>query len=280
MRKISKNFKSHLEKSLTTVANCWSITLKDARQFSFTDHSHDILYDGLVYQSGHTISVSSIESSVSLSADNFEIAAILNSDVIQKNDILNGKFDKAHVEYFIVNYSDISQGRVLINSGYIAEIRVVDNKFYAEIRSISSELNKQTRQIYSETCRARFKDKKCAANDSEHVLCGFITAVISDLIIETDLSITYPGIYNNSRLKIVDGARDEFIIIHKALDNKIYLQKQSKIILTKGMNIILFPECDKRFMTCCNVFRNSLNFRGEPFVPGLDEVNKTAGTFK
>ncbi len=280
MRKISKDFKKHLEKSLTTIANCWSIKLKDSRQFGFTDHSHDILYDGLLYRSGHTISVSSIESSVSLSVDNFEIEGILNSDVIQKNDILNGKYNKAHVEYFIVNYSDVSQGRVLINSGYIAEIRVIDNKFYAEIRSISSELKKQTRQIYSETCRARFKDKKCGADDSEYVLCGFITSVVNDLIIETDLLLRYHGIYNNSRLKIVDGQREEYLVVQKALDNKIYLQKPSRVSLTRGIKIILFPDCDKLFTTCCNIFRNSLNFRGEPFVPGLDEINKTAGTFK
>lgn len=280
MRRISDTFKSHLETSLTTISNCWFIKLKDNRTLGFTDHSDDIVFEGLLYRSGHTVSVSSIESSASLSVDNFEIEAVLNSDVIQENEVLSGKYNQAYIEYFIVNYNNLSQGRVLINSGYISEIRIVDNRFYAEVRGLSDKLDKQTRQIYSETCRAKFKDKKCAANDSEHIICGFITSLISDLIVETDLSITYPGIYNNSRLKIIDGTKEDFCSVQKIVNNKIYLQKQGKIILKTGLKVMLFPECDKRFSTCCNIFRNSLNFRGEPFVPGIDEINKTAGTFK
>jgi uncharacterized phage protein (TIGR02218 family) len=36
----------------------------------------------------------------------------------------------------------------------------------------------------------------------------------------------------------------------------------------------LYPGCDKNDSTCRDVFNNILNFRGEPFVPGQDEIIK------
>jgi len=36
--------------------------------------------------------------------------------------------------------------------------------------------------------------------------------------------------------------------------------------------------CDKTFETCINRFNNAINFRGEPHMPGQDEILKTAGT--
>ena len=37
-------------------------------------------------------------------------------------------------------------------------------------------------------------------------------------------------------------------------------------------------ECDKTFPTCYNVFNNAVNFRGEPYVPGMDAMLTTAST--
>jgi hypothetical protein len=39
-----------------------------------------------------------------------------------------------------------------------------------------------------------------------------------------------------------------------------------------GTKIRLYPGCDKRLATCVARFDNVLNFRGEPFVPGQDEL--------
>jgi hypothetical protein len=35
--------------------------------------------------------------------------------------------------------------------------------------------------------------------------------------------------------------------------------------------------CDKQFATCVNRFKNALNFRGEPHVPGGDLLTRFGG---
>jgi hypothetical protein len=42
-----------------------------------------------------------------------------------------------------------------------------------------------------------------------------------------------------------------------------------------GDRFRIYPGCDKRFQTCLDKFRNAINFRGEPFVPGQDSYYKT-----
>lgn len=36
----------------------------------------------------------------------------------------------------------------------------------------------------------------------------------------------------------------------------------------------IYPGCDKRLTTCINKFNNVLNFRGEPYIPGQDDIIK------
>jgi uncharacterized phage protein (TIGR02218 family) len=43
-------------------------------------------------------------------------------------------------------------------------------------------------------------------------------------------------------------------------------------IAQSGDRLMLYAGCDKRFETCQKRFDNALNFRGEPFVPGLDAM--------
>ena len=39
-----------------------------------------------------------------------------------------------------------------------------------------------------------------------------------------------------------------------------------------GDRFRVYPGCDKRFGTCTDRFDNALNFRGEPYLPGQDEL--------
>ena len=289
MRKISEELKSHLKKAVTTTANCWLIKCKDGSQVGLTDHSEDIIYNNTKYYSNNIIASSAIETSLSLSADNYELEIALNASYINESDLLEAKYDKASIEFFIVNYLDLSQGTILIRAGYIYEVRLGNGKFTVEIRSLSQELNKQTRAIYSETCRAQFQDSRCGANNSNHILYGVIQNVISNDKIGTDIVIQNPDLYRNAKIKFFTNhtsdstQKTDETGVTKTLSvsrNIISLLKSHMIKPEKNCKFLLYHSCNKKFTTCHKMFNNALNFRGEPHVPGIDEMNKTVGTFK
>lgn len=41
-----------------------------------------------------------------------------------------------------------------------------------------------------------------------------------------------------------------------------------------GQKLRIYPGCDKRIATCRDRFANAINFRGEPYVPGNDQINR------
>ena len=43
-------------------------------------------------------------------------------------------------------------------------------------------------------------------------------------------------------------------------------------VIAPGDTFAVYPGCDKRLETCIGRFNNVINFRGEPYVPGLDAM--------
>ena len=47
--------------------------------------------------------------------------------------------------------------------------------------------------------------------------------------------------------------------------------------VTEGTAVLLTQGCDKNFSTCRDRFANSINFRGEPYLPGNDLLTRYPG---
>ncbi|MDM8335295.1 baseplate hub domain-containing protein [Wolbachia pipientis] len=83
---------------------------------------------------------SSIILNSDLKTDNLEIEGILNSDDIKEEDVLSGKYDFANIEIFLVNYKDLSQGRINLHSETLGKVTLNNGRFIVEIRALSAKL--------------------------------------------------------------------------------------------------------------------------------------------
>lgn len=61
-------------------------------------------------------------------------------------------------------------------------------------------------------------------------------------------------------------------------ENQLTLADAPPIPAKTGEKILLTEGCDKTFATCRGRFANSLNFRGEPYLPGNDLLTRYPGT--
>lgn len=57
-------------------------------------------------------------------------------------------------------------------------------------------------------------------------------------------------------------------------DNVLSIFLPAPYTIVTGTKVRLYPGCDKRLETCRDKFSNTINFRGEPYVPGSDEIQK------
>ena len=73
-----------------------------------------------------------------------------------EGDILAGLYDNCEIAIRLVNWSDLTQGDVLLRKGTIGVIKMKNGMFHAEIRGLAHKLTARIGSTYGPICRATF----------------------------------------------------------------------------------------------------------------------------
>lgn len=162
---MSDEMKAHLSKSPTTLCVNWRVERRDGVVFGFTSHVDDLVFDGITYRSSLGLTPSGYQNSASLTVDNMEVMAVFDDDNITDRDILSGLYDDARVEVFLLNYEDVSMGKISGPVGYMGKLSRKEGNFIAEVREVGQKLNLDVLPKVSERCRIRrLGDPGCNVN--------------------------------------------------------------------------------------------------------------------
>ena len=255
--------------------------LRNGDIIGFTEHLGDLTIDNLVYRAENSFRTTSIENTDNLSVDNLEIEGVIDSDVIKHEDLIAGLYDYAYIEIFVVDYQLPQAGKIILKAGYIGEISFCGQRFIAEIRGLSQKLNANIGNYYSPTCRTNFGGSQCKINLSKYQKHGVVVSLIQGKSFVIDKLIFENDWYLYGLIKFITGQnKDLSLEIKEIHENIISLMLEFPYQINVGDEFIITPGCDKQFSTCCERYNNAVNFRGEPTLPGMDEILKTSGTFK
>jgi uncharacterized phage protein (TIGR02218 family) len=221
-----------------------------------------------------------VQSSTGFAVDNLDVDSVLSSEFISEEDLKNGIYDHAEVEVFLVNYADLSQGKLTIKFGWLGQVSYTNNQFTAEIRGLTQKLSQKIGSIYSPECSASFGDSKCKKNISAFAFAGSVSAADNrQKFVPSGLS-QESGYFNYGKIKFLSGANTGL-----EMEVKEYVQNQYILLVLPMPNAIaasdnfeIIAGCDKTFKSCVSKFSNAINFRGHPHLPGVDRVLETAGT--
>lgn len=284
MKMISDELNTHLQGEVTTLATCWKVTRTDDVVMGFTDHDSDIVYDSVTYQAATGFNPSDITGNSNLEADYLDVEGMLSSAGISEEDILAGRYDAAAIEIFKVNYTNLTQGILKLKKGWFGEVSLRDHQFTTGIRGLADKLSQTIGELYSPSCRAQLGDARCKVNMATHTATGTVTATTSRLAFTDSARTEAAGDYSLGTVTFDSGANAGL-----SMEIKEYLYSSATggtIILTLAMpyaigvgdSYTITKGCDKTLATCKQKFNNTINFRGEPHVPGLDKILQTAGT--
>ena len=132
MRRLSPELEQHFAGEITTLATCWRIIRADEIELGFTDRDQSLLIDSIEYDSIAGFTPTTIESKSNMSVDNMDIEGFNFPSKITEYDLLAGIYDYAEIEIFLVNYEDLSQGKLLIKRGRLGEVTLNKQIFRAE----------------------------------------------------------------------------------------------------------------------------------------------------
>ena len=280
MKTLSNELSAHLAGEVTTLAQCWKLTRRDGTLLGFTDHDADITYDSQLYQAASGLTPSAVESQASLAVDNLDIEGMLEAETITEADILAGRYDFAEIETFIVNYADLTQGKLELRRGWLGEVQLNKQHFIAEVRGLTQKLAQHIGELYSPICRARLGDSRCGVDLSSYTVTGTLTAVESAAQSSDSSRTEAAGTYDHGLLTMSSGANSGLsreVKFHQS-GGELILVLPFPYELQLGDSYSLTQGCDKTLSTCMNRYDNAINFRGEPHVPGVDQLLQTAST--
>jgi uncharacterized phage protein (TIGR02218 family) len=281
MKEISEELKGHMAEEVTMLATCWKLKRRDGEVLGFTDHDRDIEFEGVNYTAASGFTASAVQSSAGLAVDNLDVQGMLSSEYIKEADLHAGRYDFAEVEVFKVNYSNLSQGKLPLRSGWLGEVAYGSGQFTAEVRGLSQRLSQKIGSSYSASCRALFGDAKCGKDKDDYKFAAEVTSVEGRQRFDASFLTEEPGYFNYGLVKFLTGMNAGISMeVKDHRGSMVTLALPMPYDIAIGDEFEIFAGCDKNFKTCCAKFSNAVNFRGEPHIPGTDRILETAGTRK
>jgi uncharacterized phage protein (TIGR02218 family) len=285
---ISPALKEHLAQEVTTICSCWQMTRLDGVSFYFTDHDQDLAIDGNTYLAALGYQRTAIQSSADMSVDNLDLQGLFDSSTLTVEDLRTGLFDFADIFIFVVNWADLTQGKLQMRRGKLGDIVATPSgTFTTQLRGLTQMLQQNVGELYTPWCRADLGDSRCKI---DLVGGGWqVAATVASVVDEANFTITVTepravdGWFNEGVVTFTSGADDG-----RSMEIKFWTQAVSAVHLhlpmpasiAIGDTLTLYPGCDKTVATCAGRFNNMPNFRGEPYVPGADAFLATPAIFQ
>lgn len=291
MKTISQALLAHLGGAEITIAMLWKVSRPDGTIFGFTDHDQDISFTDnesltpVVYKSHFGADASATTTHSDMSISNQELVAFIESDEITEADIFAGKYDYATIEIRIVNWNNLNMGALLWKKATLGEVKIQNGKFIAELRGLEFYLNTNMGETYGPICRADLGDSRCTVNLAlwrQNSTVATVTNLRSftpgttllQMQGSTPNSPAPGGWFNDGVITWLSGKNAGYTMEAAIWDGTtITLFEDMPNPIQPGDQFSIDPGCDKsNGLDGCQKFNNIVNFRGEPFIPGMDAM--------
>jgi len=260
------------DRELDTVATFWRIYRRDGAALAFTSHDRDLVFGGMTHRAAPGMIPAAIRLTAELSNDSAEAQGALNHDSIRAEELAAGLFDEAAIAIGAVDWVTLEHHTLY--TGQIGRIEDDETQFSAELRSSKSLLEQDLVPRTSPTCRAEFCGRGCGLSAARFTSVRALTDVDPELN-----RVRIPGLmgenFVDGRLRLIAGPQTGLTFgIIDADGDWLSLDRPLVGGTRPGTRAELREGCDHTIATCSTRFNNSINFRGEPFLPGNDLLSR------
>lgn len=277
MRDIPDALAVHLGQTSTTTCHAWRLTRTDGLVLGFTEHDHELEFDGTVFSAATGFRASEVETGLGLEADAANVAGAFSDAAICADDLALGRYDSARVELYLVNWQS-PQDHLLLSTRELGEVRAAGPAFSVELRSLAARLDQPNGRLYGRRCDADLGDGRCGKNITAppFTMNGVIVEVADEMtLIVSGLEDRPAGWFDTGHLSFSTGLLAGLpadISVHTIAASGARLALWSPLarLPQPGDQMQLSAGCDKSFETCSAKFANGFNFQGFPFLPGSD----------
>lgn len=268
--------------SVSRLCRCWKITRTDGVIIGATDHDTRIVIDGVTYLAKTAFSPTAYKKDNEATVDNGEIDSVIDSEAITEYDLISGKYDKAAIETFTIDWFDNSN-KIVLFFGYLGGMKINSDRFGGrsftlEVRSLTQKLQQKVTFVTTRLCRHQFGSTGFNACNRDLSDVTDTTSVIalgnnSNFNISTSRAV---GFFDQGKVTFTSGLNAGVTRDVASFDGlTIFLWQPFPSEPAIGDTLIAVAGCAKT-LDACVAYNNVLNFGGQPYVPGVDKILKGA----
>jgi uncharacterized phage protein (TIGR02218 family) len=259
-----------------TIALCWRVERRDGVTIGLTAHDRDVTIDGLVHRAAPGMTPSAVERSDGLEADTMDVGGALTSAAIAEVDLIAGRWDGARVVVMAVDWESRTTVAAL-GEGTIGAVETSAAGFTAELAGMTAALQRPVVEETSAACRARLGDARCRV--SMQGRRRFARVVASEAEVMTlDAEEPSANGYAGGTVRWFGGRNSGLSsAVAASAGATVTLRMPPAFPVVPGVLVDITEGCDKMLATCADRFGNAANFRGEPFLPGIDLLTRYPG---
>lgn len=280
MKPVPSLLQAHLAGELLTLARLVRLSRRDGLVLGFTDHDRPLTYAGTTYAASSAVIPKTLEKTSSLAVDQSEVEGFLSDGGLRDADLRAGLWDGAAIDVFLVNWSDLAQGHVHLQRGYIGRVEWSEDRYRVEVLGLVEMLQKTIGVSATRNCRVRLGSAACGVAVEAMGVNTSVLTVLDErtmtVSVSGNLGVADWAKYGRLRLTSgVNAGREKEIQAHAA-NGRIVLWEPFSEPIAPGTTARILPGCDRKASTCQAKFGNIQNFRGFPFIPGSDEISQQA----
>ena len=190
-KSISTALQTGIRSNVTTLAMCLTIKRRDGKPYYLTNHDEDLVIDGNTYDHTIPFTISAISSGSQFAIDNTEVSLFADGTTFTLDHFKDGLFDHAEVEVFVVDYSNVTAGKMRMRRGWFGKFVRNKNKLVkTTVTGMLKVLDFETGRTYQPTCDADFGDARCkVAIRQEQFRSPFNQFGVGDWVFDYDTSL-------------------------------------------------------------------------------------------
>lgn len=280
-RTIDPALQLRLDSGTTSLCHIVTITRTDGTILRLTDHDENVVVSGQTYVRDNSVAVSAITSSANNGIQATNCNVIFSDNGIAEVDVARGVYDKAVMEFAVVDYEFPSYGKLILLTGILSTMTVTNRRSgQFEVRGLLTRGDTRIGEYYSAQCRADLGDARCTVALASFTTTGTVSVIETQNKIRVTLATDFAnGFFTHGVMTFTSG--DNTGVSMEVLNqfdagggqDSLFLALRMPFDIQVGNTFQIVAGCDKVLNTCKTKFNNIKNFRGEPFVPGPDFIS-------
>lgn len=264
-----------LAQPLCAFAFCWRLERRDGVTIGLTSHDRALEIGGLTYWPAPGITPSAILRGGDPRGDLTEVHGALSSAAIGEADLDAGRWDGALALLHLTEWTDPGALWLELACGTLGSVAKSGAGYSVALRGMATALAGPAAPATSPTCRARLGDRDCGVDLRPLQRVVALAESEGETVRFAGLA---DGLFPFGGLRWLTGPCTgiEQMIVDQSGDDLV-LAEPPPLAVAPGMLALLTQGCDKRLATCAVRFGNAVNFRGEPFLPGMDLLTRYPG---